>query len=337
MATAVAVPVLAVLLSVCTDDPYFKEYMEQVQMCDRPEVPLALEDDLGKLGTVHVVYASNRGHFQGLLASMLSLSRRLAAPRSCHIHVLVERGLMDQARRVAGCFQRELAELPAIPEVTLHELRPVPFNVSSFFYVNFFPGHDARHCLHPETFARFYLDEYLPRVPRVLWLDTDTIVRADVRPLYQMRLRHVLAAVPLPASMDAYLANFYMHKHLPKSFDRTRLESTHRFNAGILLLDLDRWREEKVSGTLERWVRMYHGLDGDQLALNLEFHDRYAHLDWRWNTDGLGHYPWRIPEACADGGKIYHWSGRLKPWNASLRFPLPNDHLFEHPRLRCDL
>lgn len=307
---------------------FFREHLHDVVIS---QLSTLADDD--NLATAHVVYASNPEHFLGLLGSMLSLSRHLAEAQSCWIHVLVEKVHLDQAEAVLGCFRRELAALPVIPKVTLHELRPIPFNTSQFYDANFFKGHDGRHTVKAETYARFYLHEYLPTAPRALWIDTDTIVRADIRPLYQMRLRHALAAVPQPDPLESYLRKMRVLRRLPDGFRMS--EVLNFFNAGVLLLDLQRWREENFTASLEQWVHRFGGIDGDQLALNLEFNDKYHPLDWHWNFETLGWMPWQIPDNCASEGKILHWSGPHKPWNASRVMRLPNEVLWEHPRLSC--
>merc|ERR1711871_1277094 len=104
---------------------------------------------------------------------------------------IVDREELSQAEKLIQCFKREVADLPAIPLIILHELQPLPFNVSDLFYLRTERRMTALH-----DFAKLYLHEYLPTEPRALYLEPDTIIKADVEPLYQVSMQHAIAAVP---------------------------------------------------------------------------------------------------------------------------------------------
>ena len=94
------------------------------------------------------------------------------------------------------------------------------------------------------------------------------------------------------------------------------------FNAGVLFLNLTRWRDnaDYLDSKYLKWLYARddtgpetlwrHGSQPLQLLL---FHDEACRLSYPWNVDGLGHrlnYPKTVLEAAG----ILHWTGPLKPW-----------------------
>eukprot|EP00415_Alexandrium_ostenfeldii_P005179 UN5179 len=85
-----------------------------------------------------------------------------------------------------------------------------------------------------------------------------------------MRMRHALAAVPMNGTtLETYLRSLRLLDKAPKGLIRP--DGLAFFNAGVLLLDLQRWREDNISRSLERMVHRFSGTGGTQLPLNLEF------------------------------------------------------------------
>mmetsp|Transcript_28423 Transcript_28423/g.57457 ORF Transcript_28423/g.57457 Transcript_28423/m.57457 type:complete len:346 (-) Transcript_28423:4-1041(-) len=273
---------------------------------------------------IHVVYSGDASFFPGLLHSMLSLARHLERPASCTIHVVVAREELPRAEAVVGCFRRELAHLPSIPAVELHELRPPPFDVGALRSAGL-PAALSR-MANPYTFVRFYVHEYLPAARRALWLDMDTIVKADVAPLFRMAMRHPVAAaystVPLWSA-------FWWRLHVPSAGEHF-VAGSATFNAGVLVLDLQQWRSGDISRALAGWLNVTGGTYSDQAAFVLEFQGRFDVLDWRWN---FYQFHMLMPRNCVGEARIVHYPGHEKPWNSKAR---PFKLFFEYsPRSKC--
>jgi lipopolysaccharide biosynthesis glycosyltransferase len=182
-------------------------------------------------------------------------------------------------------------------------------------------GHISR-----TTYARLLLPYLLPDEARLLYLDADTLVLSDVRPLLEQPVSQCLGAVqdllnPRLGSPTA-LGRF----GLPRPLAKRRY-----FNAGVLLLNLDAWREEHIAMRAFQVLRAYSEqlrfLDQD--ALNLVVQGCYDELDRRWNVFPLDdlfralvprYYgrkevrkgSLRVLQANA---RILHFVGPLKPWD----------------------
>ena len=168
------------LLDVC------KCLNDQRSQRDAGLVPLTGFNDSTSLGIIHVAYAADAGSLPGLLPSMLSVARHLKADAECVIHVIVPQSDMFAAKGMVDCFYHEAVRLASTVSIRLHEFQPLPFNVHTYRRY----GGDC----HPLMFARFYLPEYMPGVPRVIWLDTDTIANTDLGLLYRLPMKHMVAA-----------------------------------------------------------------------------------------------------------------------------------------------
>lgn len=112
-------------------------------------------------------------------------------------------------------------------------------------------------------------------VERVLYLDADILVRADLGELWKTSLR---AEDMLAAAIDI--------GH-PEGHDE--LTRGGYFNAGVLLLDLAKIRLQ-ITQLLSLARSMKEARYRDQDALNVYFKDQWTRLDVKWNAQGLGTY-----------------------------------------------
>jgi lipopolysaccharide biosynthesis glycosyltransferase len=112
-------------------------------------------------------------------------------------------------------------------------------------------------------------------VERVLYLDADILVRADLGELWKTSLR---AEDMLAAAIDIG------HPEGHDEFTRGGY-----FNAGVLLLDLAKIRLQ-ITQLLSLARSMKEAKYRDQDALNVYFKDQWTRLDVKWNAQGLGTY-----------------------------------------------
>jgi lipopolysaccharide biosynthesis glycosyltransferase len=165
------------------------------------------------------------------------------------------------------------------------------------------------------TYFRILIPRLLPEdVDRTLFLDSDIIVRGSISPLYGADIdeyTHAAIANPLSQGDIARLG-------LPAA--------SKYFNAGVLLLNLDRWRRERVVDQLLEYIsRNPHNLRWwDQDALNATLHGRWRQLRPTWNAqwpffwgrscDELEVSLAELAEATTDP-RIVHFTGTAKPWH----------------------
>lgn len=195
------------------------------------------------------------------------------------------------------------------------------------------------------SYYRLLMPRVLPSdVRRVIYLDSDLIVRADLSRLWDCDLGGQLClaapdcATPYMDSSVA-LANYrlcgpHMGSARPVPNFRElglRAEAAY-FNAGVLLVDLAGWRNADVSGKslacLER--HRQHVDFWDQYALNVVLAGRWGRLDARWNQGSqvYGYPTWEQSpfdratfEQLRGDPFIVHFTTRIKPWRPFCRHP----------------
>lgn len=189
---------------------------------------------------------------------------------------------------------------------------PPGFAVISWLPVDLkiFNGFSTIKHISAATYARLLIPDMLPaNVEKVLYLDADLLVLADLGPLLRTDLGgNVLAAVA-DERLDWVLKAGEMNlPGLPRVRDY--------FNAGVLLMDLPSCRTKRISERAFEYLSSNpHSPYSDQDALNVACDGLWKKLDAHWNRyqvdlekplDELA--PERRPG-------IVHFHGSLKPWD----------------------
>ena len=157
------------------------------------------------------------------------------------------------------------------------------------------------------TYARLLIPWALPPgTSKLLYLDSDILVLGDLGPLWETDLENatlgavvdVLDEISKRGGADAH--------DLPRVMDY--------FNSGVLLIDLDRWRAEKISERTMDYLRENPDCRfPDQDALNVVCDGVWKKLDPQWNFQGhCDTCLWEVrPERRP---KIVHFVTAMKPW-----------------------
>lgn len=135
----------------------------------------------------------------------------------------------------------------------------------------------------PIVYYRLFVSRILDEmISRVLYLDCDVMVLKDIAPLFQLNMEgHTIAAVrdvnqPMWEE-QAFQIGFSYH-------DRY-------FNSGVILINLDKWRQDNVEERLYVFsCRERKVFFPDQDALNYVFRDKWLELPPKWNRFNLVRY-----------------------------------------------
>jgi lipopolysaccharide biosynthesis glycosyltransferase len=174
----------------------------------------------------------------------------------------------------------------------------------------------------PVTYSRLLLASLVPRDwARALWLDCDVLLRTDLASLWDLDMgdRPVLAArdLAVPCLGSRYGVSPWRELGLDPA--------AHHFNAGVMLMNLDRWREERVGERAMDYLRKYgrRVCFFDQEALNAVLVNRWGELDPRWNQIAsmagqpfldASHLDPEVYRRVVENPFLVHYSGYLKPW-----------------------
>jgi lipopolysaccharide biosynthesis glycosyltransferase len=240
-----------------------------------------------------LVMACDESYAMQLATALRSIVDANRSGEPLDVHVLSDRFSEDMRQKVVDSLPQGSASIrwAAVDLTSFEEFRTLP-HVSKMTYARL-------------TIPRIFADS----VRRVLYLDADLLVLDDLGPLWDMNLNGAVVGAVLDRA-DAHLK-----ARVPVPNDEVPYVRDY-FNAGILLIDLDRWRKERISENAMDYLRCHPGTKFmDQDALNVACDGRWMALDPRWNfqehfdTAVLGMMP-------AERPKIVHFAGHLKPWDA---------------------
>lgn len=159
------------------------------------------------------------------------------------------------------------------------------------------------------SYARLLLGSVLPNeVKRCVYLDTDLLFERDIAELYRTDLAGYTAAA-VPDGDRAWDE---------EQLQRLGVKGDHYFNAGMMLIDLERWRAEAVGDRALAYCRTarpvlvapfrFAPFFWDQDAINSVLSGRIKPLPVNWNT-------WAV-RLTAYEPVVVHLITGPKPWDA---------------------
>lgn len=156
------------------------------------------------------------------------------------------------------------------------------------------------------TYYRLLIGELLPQTcEKVMYLDCDMVIAGSLLPFWLTEIDgdNIVAAIPELESETKHLLGIKPEEEY--------------FNAGVLLIDLKKWRNANMGKQLTQY------LDGnrdrikywDQDVLNAVLINKWKILGKEWNYITRYTYPEKINPV------IIHYAGQNKPWTIGFEDP----------------
>ncbi|MGV4791985.1 glycosyltransferase [Rhizobium sp. F40D2] len=245
-----------------------------------------------------IVFAVDAAYTVPLATALRSVAENNQSAWPLDIHVIHE-GIVEETKR------RIFESLPANSVV----IQWHPIGTLSFA-----SGFSTRPGVSSMTFARILLPQFLPQTcDRALYLDGDILVLNALEQLWNIDLGEaVIGAVP-----DYWLDNVVSNGPWETGFPRVE----RYFNAGILLVDLAKWRNERISERSLDYLDRFPTTEySDQDALNVACDGKWKILDRAWNfqfepTQAIAHM------ALEQKPAIVHFVTNVKPWKSGSLSP----------------
>jgi lipopolysaccharide biosynthesis glycosyltransferase len=191
--------------------------------------------------------------------------------------------------------------------------------------LDLFQGFPVTQHVSKMTYARLLIPRVFPEsVRKILYLDVDIIVLNGINALWETDIDgYVVGAVSDTISP-------LLEKGYPSAAGLPHVQDY--FNAGILLIDLNRWRNEHVSEKAFDYLAQHPQTPyWDQDALNLACDGLWKKLDPRWNFQS--HFGTNIAEMNPEQRPwIVHFISSTKPWDPRSRSV--NARLYDNFRSR---
>lgn len=175
-----------------------------------------------------------------------------------------------------------------------------------------------------ETYYRTAIGRILPAARnKAIYMDVDVVVRGDIGELFY----EDLGGKTLGAVADCYQDR--RREHLKNLFENTNIPAktgdAAYFNAGVLLIDLNRWRKLEIEKKLFNFMRgnpgklFYH--DQDALNVVLSGDSRILPAKYNFLAEYAEHYGEHKP-------LIVHYAGGAKPWYVFSALPYQSDYVY---------
>lgn len=266
--------------------------------------------------TMWLLLASDENYAMTLAVTLTSALMHLPAGTAPCVVVVADAWSSDSRRRLEAVVAKQSSD------TLLHWRDAATVDLSRF------QGH--RH-IKRAAYLRLFAEHFMPAdADRVLYLDADLLINANLTTLYGSDLHgHLMAA-----ARDQAVATLADSPGTQAYATLGLQGSTPYFNTGVLLMNLHNWRRSERRELLMQHAALYGHLGFcDQDALNLTYSDQWLELSPDWNVQGgllaiedqpAGSWPRTLgPDRARllSEGKIFHFSGPLKPWTLGNRHP----------------
>lgn len=169
-----------------------------------------------------------------------------------------------------------------------------------------------------------YLKLFMPRflgenVHRLLFLDVDMVINADIAPLYNIELK------------DNIIAGAEDWKYSIDHKIRIGLNKDAMYiNSGVMVVDIDKWRKYENKNPISQYLEIHRdSIQNDQDAFALYFQNKIKYINQQWNV--TTYYFERKPrvfnkyfpilEELRTNPFIIHYCEPIKPWFKECKHP----------------
>ncbi|XP_043703336.1 probable galacturonosyltransferase-like 9 [Telopea speciosissima] len=279
-------------------------------------------------GHVHIAMTLDTEYLRGSMAAVHSVLKHSSCPEDVFFHLVA-------AAESASADPMALSRLVRSTFPSLN-FKVYPFRVD--IVKNLISASIREALENPLNYARNYLADILePCVQRVIYLDSDVIVVDDIRKLWDTSLtgsRVIGAPEYCHVNFTKYFSDgFWADRALSRVFGG---RNPCYFNTGVMVMDLDRWREGNYLKKIEGWMQLQKQRRiyelGSLPPFLLVFAGDVEPINHQWNQHGLGGD--NVVGSCRNlhpgGVSLLHWSGKGKPWaRLDARKSCPVDFLWE--------
>lgn len=249
-----------------------------------------------KTPTIHVCLAADEGYATPLTVTLTSLLYHARRDDDLQIYIL-DGGLSNSTKdKISGLralkdFRIQFLEMDNEVFKNCPLTPGTPFNIVSYY--------------------RMKIPSLLPEVDKILYLDSDTIVKRSLRKLFDTDIDGYYGA----AAKTQTCEQNRMRLGLP--------ENAVYFNSGVMVINCPKWREDHIEGKLFSFVETSPPemlWNSDQDAINAVLFNKFILLEQNWNAETRTDItPSESYRRILENPYIIHYLGVDKPWSQGTR------------------
>jgi len=243
-----------------------------------------------------IVFSVNNDFISYLIVALRTLGRNNEYPIDIYIiHSDLSKENLNLLENICGSFN--------------YKLNPIKIDVNTFNGVREM-GH-----LKIQAYFRIAISNLI-NAKTALYLDCDIYVKSSIREIFNINLE----GYPLAAVKDPGFQPIEKLKMSPDSA---------YFNSGVLLMNLDFWRENNLSNIVLKYAIENTNIlsYADQCALNAVIDGKYFSLDLLYNFQTI--HLELCPESTINKAKIIHFTSSYKPTHYLNKHPFKEEYMKE--------
>lgn len=239
---------------------------------------------------IPIFYACDDNFIKYTIVSLYSMIQNASKDRHYHVHILHTNISEDMQQKV---------------RMLSNEQFHISFDDVNDYLLFVGDKMPLRDYYSKTTYYRIFIAEMFPQYTKAIYIDSDTVVQGDISELYDTDIGNAYVGAcheQVMVQVEEY--GSYVEKVM--GINRNAF-----FNAGLLLINCDQFRQHKVMEKFIRLLQTYNfAVTQDEDYLNVICKDRVFWLDQRWNTEIFGSIPYPIEQA-----HVLHYIMTNKPWH----------------------
>ncbi|MCS4223274.1 glycosyltransferase family 8 protein [Salinibacter ruber] len=254
--------------------------------------------------TCLVILATDENYAAPCGVTMESLLQNTSAPSAVHFAIF-GRDLPSATREKLERIAQSHGATIDVRDATVDRFQGLPlFGVESL-----------------DTYTRLYAPDEIDGFDEAIYLDCDILLEKDILELRGVDLEGSIAAA-VPQGPTPFVDEFNnIH-----GFS----EGDKYFNAGVMLIDVDKWSSRNVGDSAINWISETDResiIYNDQDAINVVLKDKIKPIEAVWNMEAR--YYWEQRMGISDWWKqnargkdlVLHYTGSQKPWDQWVYVP----------------
>ena len=249
---------------------------------------------------INICFAVDNHYAQHLGVAITSILKNISSKRGVDIYVIVDNSVKSKNRK-------RLLQLKKLRENTNITL----LNLNNEIFDGFpEPLHFTK-----AIYYRFIIPSLFESLDKIIYLDSDLIVRGDIEELYNIELENYFAAAvqDIIGFTNQYRLNLNKWKE-------------YYCNSGVLVMNLQKMRQANTEAVFIKTVKdnLERLCWPDQDVINIVLEGKIKYLDLSWNFQYyLNKSPYDFKEKefkkAKSNPNIVHFIGKYKPWDFKVK------------------